>query len=51
MPSLSQTLTQSSVVLKSVHNRCDGNNGTPGETVEADVTFVVGELVMGCLHV
>lgn len=32
--SLSPTRTQSSVALKSVHNRCDWNNGTPGGAVE-----------------
>lgn len=48
---ISNSRTQSSVALKSVHNRCDWNNGTPGETVEGDVTFVVCELVIGCLCV
>lgn len=51
MPSVSQTHTQSLVLLKSVHNRCDWNNGTPGETPEADVTFAVCEVVIGCLYV
>lgn len=46
---ISNSHTQSSVVLKSVHNRCVWNNGTPGKRVEA-VTFVVCELVKGSLY-
>lgn len=48
---ISNTHTQSLVVLKSIHHRCCWNNGTPGEIVEADVTFIVCELVTGYLYV
>lgn len=47
---ISNSHTQSSVLLKSLYNRCDWNNGTPGETAEAAVTPVVCELVMGYLY-
>lgn len=48
---ISNSHAQSSVALKSLHNRCDWNNGTPGGTAKADVTSVVFELVIGCVNV
>lgn len=42
---------RSSMLLKSLYNRWDWNNGTPGERAKADTAPVVCGLVMGCLDV